>query len=652
MKKSIFNTTFLFLISAFSAYAQPYVVNEQVEKIFSEGFTDVNSSFPITSSSNPKFWATYGDGYYYMERKITSPRAIVADFKAISKNLAIKTKIQLGPVRSIESSVGVMFLVQPGGKGGFLFEINRKKSFRIKDLSNGAFITKEGENGWIKSKVIAPATRSNTIEIKGFRGKFDIYINNLYLYSFINNSYQSGKSGVYLGQNASARMYYFNLYELSIPGAPIEVNLENLQRENLLLKDENDSLKTLEIQARFGGNDKGMISAIKILEEQISSVNEEKNQLNKILKGYQDSLPSSETKDSVIIPNIAIEKISSLSSERDSLKFNNESLNLKLTSTQKEKDSVQFAFEQMKSKMKFLESNLVEVKGQILEIKSHEEEALVKEPNKPSELPISPTSPSSMDKTADNTQNVNNSDEIIKADSTYENAINIDKEIRVDNNEALVKEPSKPSTPPISPTSPSSMDKTVDSTQNVNNDEIIKADSTYENAINIDEKIRVDNNNEALVKEPSKPSTLPISPTLPSSRDKTLDSIKEITNSTEILKADSTYENAININEKIGFENSKEALVKEPSIPSAPPILPATPSSMDKNIDNTQEITNGAELLKADSTYEHTIDIDEEIGFENNDKEDGLLDEEIPSLTPLRSQVIKVKKAVKAEFKD
>ena len=87
----------------------------------------------------------------------------------------------------------------------------------------------------------------------------------------------------------------------------------------------------------------------------------------------------------------------------------------------------------------------MEVKGQILEIKSHEEEALVKEPNKPSELPISPTSPSSMDKTADNTQNVNNSDEILKADSTYENAINIDKEIRVDNNEALVKEPSKPS---------------------------------------------------------------------------------------------------------------------------------------------------------------------------------------------------------------
>ena len=591
MKKSIFNTTFLFLISAFSAYAQPYVVNEQVEKIFSEGFTDVNSSFPITSSSNPKFWATYGDGYYYMERKITSPRAIVADFKAISKNLAIKTKIQLGPVRSIESSVGVMFLVQPGGKGGFLFEINRKKSFRIKDLSNGAFITKEGENGWIKSKVIAPATRSNTIEIKGFRGKFDIYINNLYLYSFINNSYQSGKSGVYLGQNASARMYYFNLYELSIPGAPIEVNLENLQRENLLLKDENDSLKTLEIQARFGGNDKGMISAIKILEEQISSVNEEKSQLNKILKGYQDSLPSSETKDSVIIPNIAIEKISSLSSERDSLKFNNESLNLKLTSTQKEKDSVQFAFEQMKSKMKFLESHLVEVKEQILEIKSHEEKALVKEPSKPSTPPILPMSPSSMDKTVDSTQNVNNSDEIIKADSTYENSINIDKEIR-------------------------------------------------------------DNNNEALVKEPSKPSTPPISPTLPSSIDKTLDSIKEITNSTEILKADSTYENAINIDEKIGFENSKEALVKEPSIPSAPPILPASPSSMDENIDNTQEITNGAELLKADSTYEHTIDIDEEIGFENNDKEDGLLDEEIPSLTPLRSQVIKVKKAVKAEFKD
>ena len=152
------------------------------------------------------------------------------------------------------------------------------------------------------------------------------------------------------------------------------------------------------------------------------------------------------------------------------------------------------------------------------------------------------------------------------------------------------------------------------------------------------------------MKEPSKPSTLPISPTLPSSRDKTLDSIKEITNSTEILKADSTYENAININEKIGFENSKEALVIEPSIPSAPPILPATPSSMDENIENVINISS-AELLKADSTYEHTIDIDEEIGLRIMIKK-LLLDEEIPSLTPLRSQVIKVKKAVKAEFKD
>lgn len=645
MRKSIFNTIFLFLISTFSAYAQPYVVNEQVEKIFSEGFTDVNSSFPITSSSNPKFWATYGDGYYYMERKITSPRAIVADFKAISKNLAIKTKIQLGPVRSSKSSVGVMFLVQPGGKGGFLFEINRKKSFRIKDLSNGAFITKEGENGWIKSKVIAPATRSNTIEIKGFRGKFDIYINNLYLYSFINNSYQSGKSGVYLGQNASARMYYFNLYELSIPGAPIEVNLENLQRENLLLKEENDSLKTLEIQARFEGNDKGMISAIKILEEQISAVNEEKSQLNKILKEYQDSLPSSKIEDSLVIPNIAIEKISLLSSERDSLKFNNESLNLKLTSTQKEKDSVQFAFEQMKSKMKFLESNLVDVKGQILEIKSHEEGALVKEPSKPSTLPILPTS---IDKTLDSIKEITNSAEILKADSTYENAINIDKKIGFENSkEALSKEPS------ISPNPTSLRVKTADKTQVITNgDEILKTDSTYKKTIKIDEKIGLEKDNEALVKEPSITSTPIISPTSISSLDKTIDNTQKGPNVTELLKADSTYEKSINIDGEIGFENSKEALVKEPSIPSAPPISTTTTSSKDENIDNTQEITNGAELLKADSTYEHTIDIDEEIGFENNDKEDGLLDEEIPSLTPLRSQVIKVKKAVKAEFKD
>ena len=51
------------IMQSFISLAQPYVVNEKVEKVFSEGFTDINRNFIITPSSDPKFWGIYGDGY-------------------------------------------------------------------------------------------------------------------------------------------------------------------------------------------------------------------------------------------------------------------------------------------------------------------------------------------------------------------------------------------------------------------------------------------------------------------------------------------------------------------------------------------------------------------------------------------------------------
>ena len=219
-----------------------------------------------------------------MQRKIASPRAVIANADPISKNFYIKSKILLAPFGTLESSVGIIFLAQRGGKGGFVFEVNKKKKFRIKDLGTGAFITKEGDNGWVKSKSIAPPTRNNTIEIKGFRGQFDIYINGAYIYSFVNSSYESGKFGAYIGPSAEAKIYYFNVYNLDMPGAEPEVNLTNLTNQIEALKLENDSLKTLALTAVYGDSDKTAIASNKnFLEEQIQAVNKENNELKSIL---------------------------------------------------------------------------------------------------------------------------------------------------------------------------------------------------------------------------------------------------------------------------------------------------------------------------------------------------------------------------------
>ena len=367
--------TFIIILSILGlktkVFSQPYVVNEKVEKIFSEGFTDLNDNFESTPKSDQKFWGKYADGYYYMERKIASPRAIVVKTEEVSKNFSIKTKLTLGPIGGTKASVGVMFLVQSSGRGGFIFEINKKKSFRITDLGTSAFITKEGKNGWLKSKTIALPSRSNTIELKSFRGKFDIYINGLYLYSFVNESYKKGKFGVYIGPNAAASLYYFNVYNLDIPSAEPEINIEGLQFQINSLKIENDRLKTLTLNAKYGDNDEAAISAIKILEDQLKTVNEENLHLKTILKDYEDSEPTLNLEEIEKDQKQTIlhsEKMTKLSFERDSVIQSTIPLRNRILKSDFARDSLRDINLKLVKKITFLEEHIKEVQINIDEI--------------------------------------------------------------------------------------------------------------------------------------------------------------------------------------------------------------------------------------------------------------------------------------------
>jgi len=374
--------------------AQPYVVNEKVEKVFSEGFTDINKNFIITSSSNPKFWGIYGDGYYYMKRKIASPRAIIVNADETSKNFYIKTKINLASTGTMQSSVGLIFLAQKGGKGGFVFELNKRKKFRIKELGTGAFITKEGVNGWLKSKIIAYPERDNTIEIKGFRGKFDIYINGNYLYSFLNNSYEKGKFGAYIGPNAEAKIFYFNVYKLDIPGVEPEVNLDNLKQQIESLKNENDSLKTIVLMSKYNNDDITAISAIEILEKQLQTINEENAAIKAIVKKYE--LSSSMSSDSVnkfqseeILTDLKIVRI-----ERDSISDAFSVIQSLYDNSKFIQDSLENEIMKNKTKIGFMDEELSQLKLEIAEsklIKGIDSSLFIpKLPSKPSEIIISP----------------------------------------------------------------------------------------------------------------------------------------------------------------------------------------------------------------------------------------------------------------------
>lgn len=354
MKKIVLISTFLITLIITPSIAQPYVTGEITNKVFSEDFSDKSESFPITSSNDPKFWGTYGDGYYYMKRKIERPRVVLANFKGTSRNFHLKTKVQLGAVKSKTSTVGILFLTQLGGRGGFLLEINKKKRFKITDIGNNTIITFQGDEGWIKSKAIDGIKRNNTIEVKAFRGKFDIYFNNIYTYSFINDSYNRGDFGAYIGSFSEAKIIYYNVYELEIPNAPEEIIPEDLMNEIKTLKAENDSLRIQVLTAEFGGKKgtKAAVSAIKILEDQVSAARKENLHLKKLVAEYESFEPSIDAKESEKESTETVNKITTLINERDSLKNRCQLLEEEVDSAKAEIDQIQIQTNQKVEEIK------------------------------------------------------------------------------------------------------------------------------------------------------------------------------------------------------------------------------------------------------------------------------------------------------------
>lgn len=628
-----------FLASSCIGISQPYVVNEKVEKVFSEGFTDINKSFIITPSSDPKFWGTYGDGYYYMQRKIASPRAVIANADPISKNFYIKSKILLAPFGTLESSVGIIFLAQRGGKGGFVFEVNKKKKFRIKDLGTGAFITKEGDNGWVKSKSIAPPTRNNTIEIKGFRGQFDIYINGAYIYSFLNSSYESGKFGAYIGPSAEAKIYYFNVYNLDMPGAEPEVNLTNLTNQIEALKLENDSLKTLALTAVYGDSDKTAISAIKILEEQIQAVNKENNELKSILNEISISKSGNELDTN----NHSIkffQKLETLTKEKDSLLQASSKLRVELSNAILIQDSLNNEILNNKTEIEFMREQLSKIQLDMAEEKLKDKsDSLTKDMGKLASNSSNITSESSLDVQPDSIFTKNNSEKTIEV---------LDS---LGSNERTPSTPSKIAAFPqlfdrsdSIPLEIPEEKKLVLTDSLIGNERIPSAPSKNTFVSNVSGKtdsISIDETKEKNTLDVDSANTHQRSPSTPSnivSAPKT-ESITNSLDSNSVTELDT----ALNVKN----DSTLVKLEKTPSVLNSDTLVETPEESLP--LDTVGEI----EIIKKDSIYMHTLNIDEEIGMEENTMSNSIETDtvavEVEPLKKVKSKGKKPKKGKKSE---
>lgn len=221
-------------------FAQAFIANETSEKLFFDDFTDNTENWPLFSTE-PDIKTYAAEGYYYMSR-ITGEksRAVIPAFKKQENKFMIKTSIMIVSSTSSPQTVGVLFMAQADGSGGFILELNKNKQYRVRGMTSAGQYLTTGEGGWVKAKHIHGADEFNKIVIKGYNNKYDIYINDLYTFSFEKNSFKMGEFGLVLGPGAKAKMDYFYLYKIKVN---MPDNLETLDLKIDSLRKENDSLK-------------------------------------------------------------------------------------------------------------------------------------------------------------------------------------------------------------------------------------------------------------------------------------------------------------------------------------------------------------------------------------------------------------------------
>ena len=204
----------LFKFSALKAQ----MVTEKFDKMdLSENFDSSNGMWTFMANNDNLFLVQEGE--YILNRKTNvSPFAVIANYDNNLAAFRLVTSIKIERAADANGSVGIIFMAQADGQGGFVFEINTQKQYRLRQITASGYKHLTGEQktgGWIKSSMINDLNVYNLLEIKTASRNYDIYLNNSYLMSFSEISYKTGRLGIVVGPGSKSKVDFMYLFSSS-----------------------------------------------------------------------------------------------------------------------------------------------------------------------------------------------------------------------------------------------------------------------------------------------------------------------------------------------------------------------------------------------------------------------------------------------------
>jgi len=257
MARAIIVFSLLMILTKSSTQAQ-IISAKFTDTIFSDNFETDKGIWKVMSNGDNLFLIQ--DGKYFIQRKnLKSSYSVFPKWENEASAFEITANIIVEEMTGPESGAGIIFMAQSDGTGAFVFEINGKKQFRIKQLVGVSFklltgITKT--NGWVDSNFLNGLNEMNQLQVKSSERNYDIYINQNYILSFTELAYKTGNIGISAGPSGKFLVDQLSVYAMdndsglqnfksknqhAIPADSQAVLLEELR----LLREENKVLKDL-----------------------------------------------------------------------------------------------------------------------------------------------------------------------------------------------------------------------------------------------------------------------------------------------------------------------------------------------------------------------------------------------------------------------
>lgn len=249
----LFISVIVITSNSFCLSAQQRISAEFTKPLLKDDFNEENKNWEYQTNYDNLFVLDRGD--FFLNRINTqSPYALLTTWPNDLQRFQIKSAMKLAPDQGKEQTIGLIFLVQPDGKGAVVIEFNREKEYRIKQLVGQFYKYITGDKatqGWVKNSAINTRDDYNELDVRVFDNQIDFYINRKFMTAFTTIDYKAGGMGILIGPDTKAKIDYFNVYGTEEENDSLQnINGEftkKLKGDDLIAKLESD-LEKLRLQ--------------------------------------------------------------------------------------------------------------------------------------------------------------------------------------------------------------------------------------------------------------------------------------------------------------------------------------------------------------------------------------------------------------------